>query len=92
MNRPSVHTQALYRQLISRLDSLHLEPGDFLTITFPERLYQDPLQLADAQNFAQQVANLTKHQVLILKEGVALGIWDPGAQPRAKPAITLPDL
>lgn len=72
-----IHRDALYRQLISRLDALHLGPGDLLTVTFPTAIYESPLTLRDAERFAQAVASLAKHEVVILKEGVHLSKFSP---------------
>jgi hypothetical protein len=86
MAQRNVIHQSLYRALISKLDALHLEPGDFLTVTFPDKIYTSDYLLADAERFCQQVANLTKHQVIILREGVELLVKKPA------PVIHMPDL
>jgi hypothetical protein len=81
--RSNVH-ESLYRALISKLDKMELEPGDFIVATFPERVYSSDWLLKDAQRFAEQVASLTRHQVIIVKEGVRLSVHDP------KSSIMLP--
>lgn len=78
--RKNVMHESLYRALISRLDKLHLEPGDHIVVAFPEKVYESEYMLADAQRFAQQVANLTKHQVIILREDVELSVHSPSVK------------
>lgn len=69
--------QALRRALIARLDKLHLEPGDFLTVTFPKELYDSPAAFREAQNFVNALANLVQRDIVILREGVQVGIHTP---------------
>ena len=60
----------LVKALINRLEKLSLEPGDQLVLTFPAKVYQSEAMLTDAQHFAQSVADMTKHEVVIVAEGV----------------------
>jgi hypothetical protein len=76
----NVQHESLYRALISRLDKLSLEPGDHIIVTFPDRVYEHDSVFKDAQRFAQQVANLTKHQVIIIREGVELSKHKPQSE------------
>lgn len=69
--------QALRRALIARLDKLHLEPGDFLTVEFPKELYDSPAAFRDAQRFVDGLANLTQTHVIILREGVRVAVQSP---------------
>lgn len=70
--------QALYRELTARIDSLHLEPGDLVTVTFPRELYDDDHAFRDAQRFVQQLAQVLKmttgrtHEVVMLKDGTEI--------------------
>jgi hypothetical protein len=60
----------LIKALIQRLDKLSLQPGDQLVLEFPPKVYASDVMLADAQRFAQSVADLTKREVVIVAEGV----------------------
>jgi hypothetical protein len=69
MSRTAVNS-GLVKALISRLNKLSLQPGDQLVLEFPAKVYTSPTMLSDAQRFAQSVADLTKHEVVIVAEGV----------------------
>ena len=72
---------SMYRALIARLDKLHLEPGDFLTVTFPDDMYEHPAAFRDAQQFIDMLAQITGHHVIILRDGVQLVVRQPSATP-----------
>lgn len=82
--------QSLYRELVARMETLSLEPGDVITVTFPREVYDSDEQLRDAERFCQQLANLVRqetgrrHQVVILKDGTEIGV-----QKKPLPAVSI---
>jgi hypothetical protein len=85
--------QALYREFMARLDNLHLEPGDILTVTLRPEVYDSRAGYRLAEQFCQQLANLVKqetgriHEVLILKDGTEVGV-----RKVAQPAVRVEQL
>jgi len=72
----------LVKALINRLEKLQLSPGDQLVVTFPAKVYESQAMLADAQRFAQSVADMTRHEVVIVAEGVDIFVRKP-TRPRS---------
>jgi hypothetical protein len=69
----------LIKALINRLEKLSLQPGDHLVLEFPPKVYASDAMLQDAQRFAQSVADMTKHQVVIVAEGVDIYVRKPSS-------------
>lgn len=74
--RSTVNT-GLIKALINRLEKLELKPGDQIVVTFPAKVYTSEVMLQDAQRFAQSVADMTKHEVVIVAEGVDIYVRTP---------------
>jgi hypothetical protein len=60
------------RELLGRIRKLHLEPGDFIVLEFPAEVYRSRSALRDATLFADNLAQITARDVIIVQEGVRL--------------------